>query len=245
MDKFSLYDLLGLLLPGIILTRLINFLNAIFQLSTINLISEELDTGIGLLLCLGLMFGAILYASNFWLIKQNWYKRPTGIYKPVPELYLKMKALHKTMNATLNYKARKWFDKEIFLFPDVFNSLPLAEQEQLKEQLDEYYDRMYYELEYAGKIENAKTFQSFYFFFRQLFLACLVVILLGAGLFVTARLFPGTGLEQPETNQLISLAVGLPITLLLSLFMAQWYRKRMVKKMFWAYFTHLSQTLNS
>ena len=109
---------------------------------------------------------------------------------------------------------------------------------------DEYYDRMYYELEYIGKIENAKAFQSFYFFFRQTTLACIVLLILGIVLQLLS-LFSFFSLKTPETNSILWLAALLIILLLISIQLARWYRKRMVMKMYWAYFTHLNQTLNN
>lgn len=244
MDKFSLYDLLGLLLPGVILVWMVNLLNSFYGFLPFPIIPADWTVGIWILLCLALIAGAMLYAVNFWLVeKGKIYLKLTGIYKPVADLYLEMHPLHQIMNGALNYKARKWYNREIFFDADVFNGFGLPEQEQLKALQDKYYDRMYYELDYHGKMEQAKTFQSFYFFFRQLVSVCWLLAILSV-LLQLVSLIPASGLKQPPADWLVWLIIFLLAMLCLSVAMARWYRKRMVKKMYWAYFTHLNQTLN-
>lgn len=245
MDKFSLYDLLGLLLPGVILVWLVNLLNMLYCALPFSLIPNNWKVGVGILFCLALIAGAMLYVLNFWLAnKIKWYNRVFGMYKPVADLYLEMGWAHQMMNGTLNYKARKWYNREIFFDKDAFNGLSTSDQEKVKALQDEYYDRMYYELDYNEKMEHARTFQSFYFFFRQLVSACLIVLLLGLVLQLTSLTFGNSYLCQPQVGNLFLIVIGLLAALFLSVALARWYRKRMVMKMYWAYFSHLNQTLN-
>jgi len=244
MEKFSLYDLLGLLLPGVLFVYFCNVLNSLYHVFPFLFTSDVWDISIGILLCFALITGAMLYALNFWLINNwKWFNWLFGMNHPVGDLYLEMISLHKLMNGTLNRKAIEWYGKDIYYSDADFKCLTKTEQKQAKEFQDEYYDRMYYELEYENKIENPKTFQSFYFFFRQLVTACLLLLLL-IGILQVVILIPSSGLIQPKASDSIWFAICLLISLILSAILARWYRKRMVMKMYWAYFTLLNQTLN-
>lgn len=245
MEKFSLYDLLGLLLPGVLFVYFCNVLNSLYHVFPFLFTSDGWDISIGILLCFALITGAMLFVLNFWLVKKaRWFNRLFGMNNHVADLFLEMKSLHKCMNSTLNKKAIEWFGKEIYHTETDFNNLTVNEQKQAKDLQDEYYDRMYYELEYENKIENPKTFQSFYFFFRQLVTACLLLLLL-IGILQLVTLIPSSGLIQPKASDTIWFAICLLLSLILSAILARWYRKRMVMKMYWAYFTHLNKTLNN
>ena len=205
MEKFSLYDLLGLLLPGFLFVYFCTVLNALFNVCPFLVDTNGLDISLGILLCFALITGAMLYAVNFWLVNYaQWYNRLFKMNKHVTDLYLEMKTLHKFMNETLNRKATEWYGKEIFYTRTKFKSLIDADQKQIKELQDEYYDRMYNELEYINKIDTPKTFQSFYYFFRQLVTANLVLLTAGIILQVTS-LFSFSGLCHPSINTIISI----------------------------------------
>ena len=242
MEKFSLYDFLGLLLPGVLFVYFGTVLNMLFNVCPLLVAANGSNFSIGILLCLALITGAMLYAINFWLVaKPKWYNRLFGMYKHVADLFLEMGPLPKQMNNTLNQKAKEWYSEEIFFTNSDFENLNLSRQKQVKDNQEEYYDRMYYELEYVNKIEHPKTFQSFYFFFRQIVTACLLLIAI-IGILQFASLVPFFGLNQPQVKNTIWLVACLSITLILSAQLARWYRKRTIMKMYWAYFTHL--TLN-
>jgi len=243
MEKFSLYDLLGLLLPGVLFVYFCNVLNSIFGVVQFTIATNGLDVNTFIILCFALIAGAMLYAVNFSLIKRTWYKRLFGMKKPIDELYLKLDISYQEMNQILNKKAQEWYKKPIFFSNEELkkrNAELTAEEKKLQ---DDYYVRMYYELEYLDKIDTAKTLQSFYYFFRQIVTACL--LLLGLYLLLTIyHLISGTVIPADQNKLLVWLPVLLVLTTILSAGHAQWYRKSMVLKMFWAYFTHLNQPLN-
>jgi hypothetical protein len=108
---------------------------------------------------------------------------------------------------------------------------------------DKYYDRMYYELEYVDKIDSAKTLQSFYYFFRQTVTACLLLLVLYFILSIV-YLFSDAVMANSQANQVFWTPALLLTILVLSVGHARWYRKSMVLKIYWAYFTHLNQTSN-
>ena len=241
MDKFSLYDFLGLFLPGVIFIFFCNTLNEFYGIYPA--LFETLNWGISLsiALCFAIIVGAVLFASNFYLAnKLKWFNRVFGMYKPVAGLYLQMTSLHKIMNQTLNQKANEWYQKDVFFEKNDFDKLDEKSKKERNDLQDEYYDRMYYELEYHSKIEPSKTVQSFYFFFRQTALACILLLTFMAALFIL-HLFSCLYLSNPDTGKIIWLAVLLVSMLFISVQLAKWYRKRMVMKMYWAYFTHLNK----
>lgn len=244
MEKFSVYDFLGLLLPGALFVYFCNAMNSLFVILPFSIGNDSWEIKTVLLLCFALVAGAMLHSINFWLIKQPRYEWLFGMKKHVADLYLKLDIPFEAMNKSLNEKASLWFYKPIYFSP---KELSLREKKGLtneeKQLQDDFYVRMYYELEYLEKIESAKTLQSFYYFFRQTVAACLFLL----GIFV---LLSAVWLVIDITifTQKTSYFVGIPIVLLLLIVLsaghAQWYRKAMVLKIYWAYFTHLNQPLN-
>lgn len=241
MEKFSLYDLLGLILPGALLAYFANTLLLLFLPDVILNIEIGKEVQIGAYFCFVLIMGAILYSSSFYLInKINWYNKIFGMYMHVADLYLELKFMHKQMNPVFNSKANEWFGKSAFHSLEEYTALENNEKENARKMQDDFYDRMYYELEYVQKNEHPKAFQCFYFFFRQTVLACLLLIALGLGLLIYSWLIG----DVPDNSEYIKLAmffVSLIFILFVSVALARWYRKRMVAKMYWTYFTHLNQ----
>ena len=240
MGKFSLYDLLGLLLPGVLFLFFCNVISNLYGFAPAFFGALNWQVNIGITLCFALIIGATLYASNFYLVEQKWYNWFLGMYKPVTVLYLKIKFLHKLMNETLNEKAKEWYGKNIFFSKADFDFLTADQQKETEDLQDEFYDRMYYELEHHAKIEHPKTFQSFYFFFRQTALACILLLFLEVFLFAL-HFITSLHLNKPDIFTALCLGGLLFFILFVSARLAQWYRKRMVMKMYWAYFTHLKQ----
>lgn len=241
MDKFSLYDFLGLLLPGVIFLFFSNALNQFYGINLELFEALNWEIYISIALCFAIIVGAIFFASNFYLAKRvMWFNRFFGMYKHVAELYLQMPFLHKLMSQTLNKKANEWYRKDVFFEKNDYDKLDEETKNEINDLQDEYYDRMYYELEYLDKIENSKTVQSFYFFFRQTALAFILLLLFVAALSIL-QFFSWVNLSSPDTYKIIWLTTFLVSMLFISVKLAKWYRKRMVMKMYWAYFTHLNQ----
>ena len=240
MEKFSLYDLLGLLLPGVIFMFFCNTLNELFCISPVIFKSTNLGMDIGISLCLIIIVGAVFYTSNFYLVKKHWYNKLFGMYKHIADLFLEMSFLHNLMNETLNLKAKEWYKKDIFLNKKDFDNLDNIEKKEIYDLQDEYYDRMYYELEYHSKNESSKTFLSFYLFFRQTALACILLILLVGALSLLHFIWDMNKCNT-DSCTILWLTGLLFFMLFISVQLAKWFRKRMVTKIYWAYFTHLNQ----
>ena len=232
MEKFSLYDLLGLLLPGVLFLYFLNLLLNLFGLNYFSVVPVNLDANILIILCFALIIGAVLYTANFYLVnKTKWYNHLLGMYKHVADLYINMENLHSLMNNVFNKKAMEWYEKNLFFNQTDFYKLSVPEQNEIKKLQDEFYDRIYYELEYHGKNEHSKAFQSFYFFFRQTVLGCLLLLLIDILLFLYF-LFFWIAFDAPFLFNLkiLWITVILLFLLIVSVMLARWYRKRMVKK---------------
>jgi hypothetical protein len=192
-----------------------------------------------IILILSVVFGSVIYVVSFWLVChwQCLYKS-IGIYRHVTQIY-NQSDWHKHLGEGLNRRANEWYGSDIFLPVEAFNELPESEQEGISEKQDEFYDRMYYELDYLGKLDVPKAFQSFYLFFRNLFLASLVSAL---ALVVTYLInLVGTlnfaYVDGGRFGYLLALFV---VTAVLSVVIARWYRQRMVHKMYWFFYTHIN-----
>lgn len=243
MDKLSLYDILGMLLPGVMFLFFISVINTNYDLSTstflnINTIDDFKELSV--LFCFSMIAGSSFYTLNFYLVtKTNWYNKVFGMYEHVASLYLKATTLHGIMNKTLNKKAKIRFGKKIFYNTVQIGALQEDEQEASDKCQGEFYDIMYYELEHHDKIGYAKDFQSFYFFFRQMVTALMFTIMLTIigllyTIFMTDCNLSDYGLVTAK------MVFGFLLLMLLCTHLARWYRKRMVMKMYWAYFTLLN-----
>lgn len=73
MEKFSLYDLLGLLLPGVLFLHFLGTLNNLFVKANIAFPDTGLDLGI--YICFSLILGAVLYSASFYLTQFSFYRK--------------------------------------------------------------------------------------------------------------------------------------------------------------------------
>jgi hypothetical protein len=241
MEKFSLYDLLGLLLPGVLFVYFCNVFNSLFGVLKFAITTTGWDVSTLILLCFALIAGAMLYAVNFLLIKQRWYNWLFGMKKHVADIYLDLAIPFQSMNLALNKKAIEWYGNLIFFSKEELARRKTQLTDHERNIQDDFYVRMYYELEYEDKIDSAKTLQSFYYFFRQTVTACLLLLVLFLILMTGYAIF---GKLPRDMNQVLGIPILLILTVALSAWHAQWYRKSMVLKMYWAYFTHLNQNSN-
>lgn len=240
MNKFSLYDFMGILLPGFVLTWMLNALFVLFNLKSYTPLDTSLSGNFGLTFCISLVLGSFLYAFNFWLIKQKWYTRITSIYKSVDMLYYQFN-FNKSIQSTINQRLKN-SDKNILpVTHSDYIQLSSRQKKKLYELHDTFYDNMYYELEYLGKLEQPKTFQSFYFFFRQLFSACWVTLIIFI-LLIAISFIPCSIVNKINPPTLLVNIFLFITSLLVCLYLARWYRKRMVLKMYWCFYTHINQT---
>lgn len=235
MEKFSLYDLLSLIFPGAIWLFLLDFSRRQFDIAP----DFQLNQSWEIILLGSLILGGLGYVLCFELMRKKWFCRCSGVYKSVVDLYLGLKFLHSLMNSTLNQRACEYYGTDIYFSQKEWKQLPRAAKDEAEERQDMFYDRMYYELEYEDKFSHAKAFQGFYFFFRQLFVVGSITFLLLAIVFALSFF---THITTPALYPFTAFSIGLFLFILLSNYLARWYRRRMVAKMYWAFFTHLTLT---
>lgn len=242
MDKLSLYDILGMLLPGFLFLFMLLALNQVFGISPY---FEELNTNaelkeLSVIFSFATIFGAIFFTSNFYLVnKTNWYNKVFRMYDHVADIYLNFGFLHSLMNKTLNKKSINQYGKPIFFSNKEYHLLSVEDKNNSRNLQNEYYDLMYYELEHFDKISYAKTFQSFYFFFRQLVTVFSTILLISIGIYLFRNLLR---LENWADHYcfIIKFVVGCLLMIFTCVQLAKWYRKRMVLKMYWAYYSFLN-----
>ena len=156
MDKFSLYDFMSYFLPGVISLYIIRFFAGNFYMpdifSGINFsflqITSDFEKGLTFSIA-AILLGLLNHRITFWLLKFKWYKKI--IVKPIITIVNEnkedIKADHSKLKVLLNTK----------------------EEENL-------FDDAYYYLEFKNRISAAKSFQSMYFFLRNLITLLLMVL---------------------------------------------------------------------
>jgi VIT1/CCC1 family predicted Fe2+/Mn2+ transporter len=235
MEKFSLYDLLAVLFPGIVFIYMLNAIRNLFGIFSCYNLTEEWE----LLIVLSMLFGALIYVVSFTLVsKLKWLYKTFGLYTHVTDLYYKT-PLHDIVGDTLNKRADEWFHQHIFMSKPEFDALSATEKTGIRTKQDEFYDRMYYELDYAGKLDTAKTFQSFYLFFRNIFIASFISIVTGV-IICLLNLVPFLHFAAPTCSDSTALVIVFAAILFASVSIARWYRSRMVYKMYWYFYSHIN-----
>jgi hypothetical protein len=201
---------------------------------------SALGAEIGIMFCMSLIAGAFLYAVNFYLVKNTWFNKLTGMYKEVGEIYYDFDNFPEDLNDIFNIQSNNWFNEAAFISKNEMDNINNDAKKEIYKLQDKFYSKAYYQLEYLEKISVPKTFQSFYFFFRQLATGLLLVIVL---LFILSIIswFNVFNLHQPNFQIIPWLWFGLISTFLLSVSHARWYRSRMVFKLYWHYYIHLIQ----
>jgi hypothetical protein len=234
MDKFSLYDLLGMVLPGFIVMYLGNLICNEYGLIITMPGNTEWLVDFSLSLSLAILIGAILFASSFYLVQKKWFKNITGLYENTYAIHKKSKVAS-LMNAQLNKVSQSWFSKDIFFGES--ETEEVNDEEKMNNLREHFYDRMYYELDYLKKVEGVITAQSFYFFFRQTALGCIILLIVALPMPLLHTFFlVGKGNLVKE----VAIVLILSSFVVLSIKLAIWFRKRMVTKIFWTYYTHIN-----
>jgi len=235
MEKFSLYDLLSVLFPGVIFLYILDGVRTAFGIAPDFALTDRWEV----IIVLSVLFGAAVYVVSFRLVSQcKWVYRFCGIYTHVTVLYNEL-GLQGIIGKTLNKRANEWYEQDLYFSKDDFSRLSVEEQKEKTNLQDEFYDRMYYELDYEEKLETAKSFQSFYLFFRNVFVASVLGILF-LWFFQLVYSIPLFGLEPAGCKPLFSLSGIFVLVALVSVYIARWYRKRMVMKMYWYFYSHIN-----
>lgn len=206
MSKFSLYFIMSVLLPGSFPVFVFLLL---FKDVTLPVNDSELLT-LCLYLIAAVFLGVLIHTIGDVLLK---FYRAIGIHYPIYSIYSKLK-LPGIIQIFFEDTCKKHFDKD------------KTEKGCMKNNCSKLYDWMYYTLEAEEKIEAAKSFQSFYYFFRNFF--TMAVLLIIPVMIINIRM------SWPKNESIIFFA--LLFILISSYWFARLYRKKMVEKMFWTFF---------
>ena len=240
MEKFSLYDLLAVLFPGIIFLYMLNSIRELFGLFPLSELTDKWE----LLIVMAAVAGAVIYVISFLLTsKVKWLYKVMGLYQHISGLY-QSADIHETVGTELNKKATEWYGKDIFFSKSEYNQFSDTQKDEVCEFQDNFYDRMYYELDYAGKLTTPKSFQSFYLFFRNVFVATAISIVILLLLYLI-NLIPLFNFSTPDGNDTIITSIALIFIFLCSTHIARWYRERTIVKMYWYFYTHINLKLNT
>lgn len=236
MEKFSLYDFLAIILPGIAFIVVFRIIFSSLHLS----LPVDIPLGLESTIVYALICGAVLYVLSFSLVKL--FPRLFGLYRHVADLYQKMKALHPIMNDTLNRQAERWGLGKIYLSEEEF--CQSEEKEKIRMLQSDFYDRMWYRLDFRGKLGSAKSFQCYYFFFRHSFWGLVLISLILLSYKLLAYI-PACDMEDIGWREYSNIAVPIMILSALFVFLAQWFRIKMVEKMYWTFYISLIEQENS
>jgi len=205
MEKISLYDLLSVLLPGALLTLAIEVI-AIDLGFDIEALEVNNYFKLTIFLSSSIFIGSLI---NIFTRKLLWLYKKFGLYTPIKKIY----------KSSTDLELIKPFFKE------KMNSLEFDSSK--KENIEQLWSVVYYELEATEKINSPKAFQSFYFFFRNFFS-------LGAILLIPLILL--TICHWYSAKYLFLLIIDV-LGIIFSISAAKWNRIKMVERMFWTYYS--------
>jgi hypothetical protein len=164
-----------------------------------------------LLAIIAIFLGAMVHILSFKILKVY---RIIGLYKSTFNIYKESDHLS-PIKKTIEQNVRIKFGK--------------SETDSINEkEFGLFYDIVYYKLEAMDKIETARSFQSFYFFFRNFFLTSLIAIIILMAYSIICALPPFFW----------ELLCAIVFMLLVSWYAAIWYRVKMTEKMLWAYYSN-------
>jgi len=203
MEKISFYDLLSLLLPGSLCSLFILIVANDFGINwNILLLNESYQLIV-------FLSSAFILGSSIDIVtrKSLKYYGMIGLYNPIYKIYTK---LAKGTPLEPFYKDLKQFT---------------GDEKEDNEKMEVLWSEIFYDLEAKDRINVPKTYQSFYFFYRNFITLSIPIVLVS--LFMMTK-FP----DKYTCIFVISI-----IVMLLSFFNARWNRIKMVDRTFWIYYS--------
>lgn len=216
MDKLSLYEILSFVVPGFILTAIINCYSIyVFegeQIIATNDIGDSL-----LLLCLSLLLGIIIHFITVNVFKWKWYTNL--ISQPIQSIQYDSFTKQALPFLNKEYEKIKQHQSE----KDYPDDIPA----------ENLFDFAYYYLEANDKIIPAKNFQSIYFWFRNLFTICIILfpISLIIVIYVYCKNDSLNSVGYAITISLVTIISGCIIIPI-----ARWLRVKMADRVFGSYY---------
>jgi hypothetical protein len=246
MEKVSINDLLSLLLPGLFLFLsggLVNnycphyFHKTFQQLFGIGHESEFFNTIFFLLV--SIVCGAFVHGVTYYFIRDKHLK----IYNRFTGLFQKTGIIFAGLYGMQHYTP--FFDadcQKVFNVPFINPAVKTEkEKETLLQQQGAYFDYMFYYLTAQGKMSEARSNQNFYFLFRNLFTVNVLIIMSCLILSLVFVSLKGWSAVQPLA--LIALSYAL-LAYIVFAPLGRWYRKRMVRNLFFQYYMLRNTDIN-
>lgn len=224
-SKFSLYDVLSIILPGIVALLLLGMLDSEFHFVYYIALHPWFKKDVVqafLLVIGGLVTGSALHIITMRLIQKKRFAGITGVYTDTVVLFKQFADLQFTI-PVMNTKCMEVYNKQYLEANGAATSVS-----------NEFYSYIYYYLEVNENTRFPFTFQAFYFFYRNLFVLALIFMPVCIFTFVYKWVTTGFPLHV-----VIYLLLNL-LAVFLCRYMAIWYRKQMVKKMFWAFYVAIA-----
>lgn len=244
MDKFSIYELLSIIIPGFVATKIIQYYLNLFNVTIPFPIGDTVGDNIFLLVVV-ILLGVVIHVLTFRLMKYKWFKY--CVYPSESEYIVKSKCKELSMimpSVTQYYLKDKMHDdvsEKIIIKKgvEIKNNVDGKEQTVMTEDVtQEFYnwtfDFAYYYLEVSDKIAQAKNFQSFYFMFRNLFVLSLVNFIILSVLAFSS--YFGADENNLLNCRTVAMFVLLIIFTWLLSIVALWLRGKMIDRVFWSYY---------
>jgi len=217
MEKISFFDLLTILVPGALFTLFVGYIFAVFNIQIIEISVNQYYK-------FTLFFSAALFSGTIINIITR-----KALFKFYKKIKMHQSILHhyRTSNDLVHIKP--FFENMI---DDLCEKKDVFENEEEEEayhfnRIERLWSEIFYELEAKDQIKSPKSYQSFYFFFRNFFTLGLITLI-----FIALIQF-----ADFDTTQLyIMLAISI-IVLVTSYFSAKWNREKMIERMFWTYYS--------
>ncbi len=207
MEKFSLYTFLSILLPGAVFILYIEYVVSHIFVVDFSAFKPDPFLSIVLNLSVAVFFGSLIDALTRNLL---FVYKFTHLFKPLSRIYPVFEAKKKSFIPFY----QKWMDK-------------LPASLSTHDKIEIIWNEIYYYLEANDHIAVPKSFQSLYFFFRNIFTLAGIIIIISSFL-----LFGNFTFIQYSLITGISLVV-----MILSIIAGSINRVLMVERMFWTYYS--------
>jgi hypothetical protein len=215
MEKFSLYELLSFIVPGFMVIFLVNlYAESVMGYKLIENISAINFFESMIYIIASLVVGILFHRLTFALINWKWYQKL--VYPAVGEIVKKHGEIEPVLS-DLEQNYKKMYPEKTIQFDEKY--------------YDEIFDLAYYFLEVNDKIGQIKSFQSLYFFFRNMITLAMIsfVVVLPLTIF-GACIFPAFSICHS-----CYFLVALLISFLIFVEPARWLRKKMIVRLFRSY----------
>ena len=210
MEKLSLYDLLSFLLPGAVACTLFYFRFLVPMDIDFSKVNDQLEMVI--FIAISFFVGSLIHYSFELKLFEVLIKK-LGLYQRISNIYNSPKV-----------------DIQVYVkeaFKDDFLEFAKLGVKDSSEQIEHFWSKIYYKLEAEDKITTSKSFQSFYFFFRNIATLSIITIIIE----LISSLF--TRFKAHEIPVII-IAI---VVLVLSTMAGRMHRRKMVSRMFWTYYS--------